>query len=366
MMSSIISLFIKSMSCLVMLSALAQAQNRAAYFVSYPEINEKVEAFTNAFVRNLLPEIKQSEVKFDFSEGEDGIRRTDLAYGQIEGVFSGQASLPNSNESAALNMNFRFNFEIVNPVNRPQKYAMNFKSNGTIENSSAFTDFFLGTLVPKCQEQSKTTMNSILADVCESLSSTQMESTKTDVENAYTILVAWKAKLLEGLNRIENRNLTAFKTDFINYIDKKINISKTNNQLNLSIELSGLAAEFDEVGRNFLLETELIDYSLQNLNVQMNNEKIDFSFHVQKLHSISSINSKMSAFTALSVVIEDPINGESIGRDIRRGDDVSSAILSRASNLDLISAGATTVWGKFFGSANDVETTDEEEELGLD
>lgn len=343
------------------------AQNTTAYFVTYPEINENVEAFTNAFVKSLLPEIQQSEVKFDFSL-ENGVRRTDLAYGQIAGNFTGFAVVPDSNQQSAIDMDFRFYFEILNPPNRPQKYGMNFKADGVIENSAAFADFFLGVLIPKCQEHSSTTMNQILKNACQALTVSTSDANKSDVQMGYDLLTAWKLELLSGLNTLDDRNFNPIKNDFIKYIDQRIQISNVNNQLNLSINMADLAFTFDGVGRNFLLQTELIDYSIQTLSVQMNSEKIGFSVHVQKLHSVSSINNLISAATAFSNVIQDPIKGTAIAEAIRQGSAVTSALQDNASTLDNLSAAATGVWGRVFGSPNDdaPATTERQEELGLD
>ena len=82
----------------------------------------------------------------------------------------------------------------------------------------------------------------------------------------------------------------------------------------------------------------------------MNSEKIGFSVHVQKLHSVSSINNLISAATAFSNVIQDPIKGTAIAEAIRQGSAVTSALQDNASTLDNLSAAATGVWGRVFGS----------------
>ncbi len=360
-----------SLICTTLITVNVHAQSTTRYFEKFPEINPKVEAFTNAFVKTLLPEIQQSQVRFDFSM-ENGVSRSDLAYGQIAGTFSGLAVVQDSKEQAAIDMNFRFYFEIVNPPNRPQKYGMNFKADGVVENSAAFTDFFLGILIPKCQEQDVSTMNKILKNACQALSASTSDSNKSDIQMGFDLLTEWKQQLLEGITAVQNSKLDPIKSDFLKYIDERIQISNVNNQLNLSINMSDLVQIFDEKGRSFLFETELLDYSLQNLNVQMNSQKIDFSVHVQKLHAVkdstTSVNNLMTVASGYNEVFQNPDTGALIGEAIRNGNALIDSIKSNASTLDNLSGNLTGIWGSVFGSANDdvPATTDRQSDLGLD
>jgi hypothetical protein len=338
--------------------------SKEPYFVKYPQINEKVADFATAFVQNILPEIKQSKIQFDFSNGSDGIKHTDMAYGQIQGTYTAVAQLPSSNDSAAIALDFRINLEVVpKSENKPAEFAINFRADGNIDNTKSFMNFFMGTLTPECIQDNHINDKGILGDICKGFIEKKIDSSKTDLENAFELLTAWKTKFLEGLNKIEHKEIKPIKAEFISYIDERIRITKQPEAVSISIELENLAKDFGNKARGFLQETKLIDYSINSLDIQMNKSEIQFSTHVVKLHVISSVNKYMELASSLTGIIESPENGASIGLAVRDGQGLSSGIGTWNKASAILAGGMI----KMFGTDNKepVAATKEEEDLGL-
>lgn len=348
----------------IIISTFVHAQERAAMFSTYPEINENVQAFTNAFVQNLFPEIQNSEIKFDFSKDESGISKTNLGYGQISGSFYGLALEPKTKAPSELNMDFRLNISRTKPEGRPEKYALDFKvENGLITNSSAFTDFFVGILTPKCQEQELSTMNSILRKTCDAVLVPELSTSTGKIEKAFVLLSNWKSQMLQSLEKLEESEFLPIKTEFINYIDQKIVISKSATKITLSVNLSELVNTFYRNGRAFLMKDERINYSLQYLYVVMTESEIKFTTHIQKLHDIDSFNERFLSITVGSrKLIQDPQLGANMGAAIRQGDGMLSVLAQNADTLDLVSGITVGVWSQIFGTSNgDTNTTEKTE-----
>lgn len=341
---------------------------RDPYFVRYPELNQNVENFATAFISNLLPEVGYSQVRFDFTEGSDGVRNTDMAYGQIRGTYEGMASVPGSTESANIVMDFRVNLEIAPPKpNLPREFAINLRTDGRIDDSANFMNFFMGTLSPECIEDDHVNESSILGDICRAFVANQIDSSKSNVDNAFEILSFWKTKFIEGLDKINHPEILPIKDEFIAYISDRILIARTASTVNLTINLENLVKDYGTVAKNFLRESKLIDYSLNSVEVQMDNSEIQFSAHLVKLHVISSINKYMELASSLTSIIESRDNGAEIGRAIRDGQGMTRGqLFGQASTLDQASAGLTGIMLYFGRTQNSEPATEEEQDLGLD
>lgn len=338
---------------LVVLTSTAFA--RDPYFVRYPMLNDKVADFATAFINNLLPEVSSSQVRFDFTEGTDGVKKTDMAFGQIQGTYQGVANVPNSNDAANIVMDFRVNLELApqNPSIKSREYAIHLRADGNIDNSGSFMNFFMGTLSPECIEDDHVNEKSILGDVCRAFVEKQIDSSKSNIDNAYDILSLWKVKFLEGLDKIQHREIVPIKAEFIAYIDQRIQLTKSSSSVNLSVNLENLVKDYGVVARNFLKESKLIDYSLNSVDVHMDDKEIQFSAHVVKLHVVSSINKYMELASSLTSIIESRENGATIGKAIRDGQAMSRReIFGQASALDKASAALTGGMMSIFGSKN--------------
>lgn len=343
---------------------------RDPYFVRYPQLNQNVANFTTAFINNIMPEIRESQVRFDFTEGTDGIKKTDMAYGQIQGTYQGVAQLPESTSFANIVVDFRINLEIAPKKEKlPAEYAINLRADGNINNTGNFMDFFMGTLTPECVEDNHVSDQNILGDICRAFVESKIDKSKSNVDNAYVVLQLWKSKFIDGLSQIKHSEIEAIKPEFIAYLNDRINISKQGQVLNLSINLENLSKDFDQKARKFLKETGLIDYSIRSVEVQMNESEIQFSAHVVKLHVINSINKYMELASSLTSVFENEKNGAEMGKAFRDGKGVSKGdILGHASISDAASAALTGTMLKIWGSSNTApaEATQEEQDLGLD
>ncbi len=342
---------------------------RDSYFVRYPVLNSQVENFTSAFINNFLPEIGYSQVRFDYTEGTDGTKNTDMAYGQIRGTYQGVATVPGSDAIANIVMDFRINLEVApQKPNEKTEFAINLRADGNIDNSGNFMNFFMGILSPECIEDDHIKDKTVIGDICRAFVEKKIDANKSNVDNAYEILTLWKTKFVEGLNKIEHPEIKPIKTEFIKYISDRIQLSKTAAGIILSINLENVGKDYGTVAKNFLKDSKMIDYTLKSLEVQMNESEIQFSTHVVKLHVISSFNKYMEMAAGLTSIYENPENGVNLGKAFREGQVSRGDIFSKASTSDKASAILTGGMIKIWGSQNaePVIATQEEADLGLD
>jgi hypothetical protein len=228
-------------------------------------------------------------------------------------------------------------------------------------------NFFMGTLSPECIEDDHVNESSILGDICRAFVEKQIDSSKSNVDNAFDILSLWKIKFIEGLDQIQHPEIFPIKAEFISYIEDRIVITRTNSTVNLAINLENLVKDYGTVAQNFLKESKLIDYSLNSVEVQMDNTEIQFSAHLVKLHVINSINRYMELASPLTSIIKSRENGASIGAAIRDGQGMTRGeLFGQASTLDQASALLTGGLIKFWGTQNTEPATEEEQDLGLD
>lgn len=328
---------------------------RDPYFVRYPQLNQNVGNFMTAFVSNLAPEIKDSQVRFDFTEGKDGIKNTDMAYGQIQGTYQGIAQLPTQKESANITIDFRVNLEKAPKREGVQsaEYAINLRTDGYIDSTGNFMNFFMGILTPECIEDDYDKADGALGNICRAVVESKLDLSKSNVDNAFIILTFWKARLLEGLAKSQNPKMASIKNKFITYVDDRIHISQSGKVLNLSINLEDLSKDFRGEALAFLQETKLDDLSIKSLDVQMNESEIQFSAHVVKRHVVTSLNKYMELASTLTSIIESPQAGADLGKAIRDGRGVTRRdIVGQASVFDKASTALTAGMIKLRGSKN--------------
>lgn len=273
----------------VIFSFNTQAQER--YFDKYPELNKNVTDFMEAFIGARFKEITDSQIRFDYIEADNGLKSTDLAYGQVQGTYTGVASLLDSKESANIVTDFRINLEKIamRPKSKMSEFAIHLRADGTIDSTKNFMNFFVGLLTPECLEDNYQNEKSTLGDICRTLIDTKIDSKKSNVENAYKILSQWKIEFIKGLDKIKHPEFQLIKADFIAYISNGISITKDSKELILEINFGDLNNKFREVAYGFFQESKLTDYSLNSLVVQMNESDFSFGVHAVKYHLIDGI-----------------------------------------------------------------------------
>lgn len=350
---------------LILFSLNANAQ----YFQKYPVLNEKVADFTTAFIQNLVPEINQSKLTFDFTEGTNGVKKTDMAYGQIEGNYSGIAKDSKTLEESNIDVHFKIYLQDA-PVKPklPAEYAINFEADGSIKNSQNFMKFFIGMLVPECEEDNNLEDQGTLGEVCRAFVQSQYDSSKTSVDNAYDILMFWKMKLLESLTQNTDPSFRKVSAELISYVEKRINISKTSSATTIDVKLENLENDFSVEVQSFLRDKKIIDFSLKNLNAKIDNENISFKAHITKLHVKSSFSKiiELGAMVPKSL-IESATSGATTGLLFRSNRDAVRALYNGAQRMNGVSESLTNAWSNLFGGKNSSGTTTQQEsDLGFD
>lgn len=335
--------------CLLLFSFQSEAETKPVRFNSHLSVNLKVEEFTNALFEGLLPEL--SDTEFRFQRNENGDILNEMGSGRLNGRF--KSSLVTAGEASEITMNI--SMEIEREPEMGKEYLIQLRSGGIITNPTNAFNYLHDSFDKSCEIQAE------VGKPCEIFGDVNPEL--PPVENALLVFENWKAALLAKVEEVDEPQFNNVKADFIRFLDENIKISK-DHEAHLEVSLTGWVDVLGAGMKSFLQEKKLIDYNLPEFSVTVSNQEINFHAYLNKLHVISSFNARMELSTVAQEIIESKENGLLFGKSFRVSpEELTSQI---ASKIGYVKVGFEAIRIKTFGSVNDVEATEEEQDLGLE
>ena len=325
-------------------------------FVINPEVENWINVFFTEFFKKEL-----SNLEIRFSE------ETDMSFGFIEGkVLSDLVSLNSAIDSGVAG-DFVF---YVDPEDGKQlEYGFHLETEFKINPTDSFFHFIAQNAL-FCEGES----DFLFFSFCEIFKIENFNSDTNKVAYVTQNLYDWKERLITKLFQIEDPEITAIQSRFINWITDHIVIKEFSESVTLEIDLSALKSEFEDEAETFFRETELTDYSFETIKLEFFEDEIVIYFHLKKLHVAKRAKLYVELASHLQDLIEDEERGVGLAQSLREA--LSNKSLSRMelighiSNKELINIGWTV------GSSlirSDVESeksslvdSELEEELGLD
>lgn len=182
-------------------------------------------------------------------------------------------------------------------------------------------------------------------------------------------MTLWKEQLLRGFVENQSPGFQPIKEEFIQFLDDNIKVEIGQpGQASLSMNLGDLATRFRGKAYEYLNARNLIDFSLQNLEVNFDDNQMTFSLHLAKYHVIKSFNQYMQLAKSFQNTFEDPDVAAELGVELRKDTTrFKSQFLFSAHRWDAAKAALAYRDIRRNGTRNEVPAvTAEEQNLGLD
>lgn len=334
--------------CVVSLASV-YAQANEVLFRAHPQINQKVEQFTESLILAIAPEFEEGRFRYDFS-------RTDLARGTIYARFDGVTSRTEiSNFQIPMVVGTDIIFTISHENDK--EYGLNLDLIGQVSDTRTVIDFMETALKPKCLENSAMagTNQSDIEKMCSMFDSRFSDTRKSAVDNFTLLIEEWKKQILLLVEN-KSHNMKGETEDILkDYINKQISFERRGDQLWIDIDLAEIGQELSHDNKDLVKSLKLDIIRINKLQVVVSEQVIEYDISLTKLHSKSTINKGMDFGQGFQNTIEDKAAGKKIGEGLRehiKGNDLNGmfSIMMGANKMDAAWA-AGRVAGEKVGEA---------------
>ncbi len=320
-------------------------------FRAHPQINEKVEVFTQNLIRALAPEFEEGTFRYDFS-------RTDLGRGEIYARFDGVTSKTEiKNLKTPMVVGTDLILKITNE--NEKEYALNLDLIGQVSETRTVIDFLNLALKPKCLENSAMAgaNKEDIERMCAVFSERFSDLARSAVDNFELLVEEWKKQILL---LIENKS-QSLKGDtesvLKNYVNEQILIQKLGDKVLIDINISEIGSKLAQEDKEMVKALKLDVIRVNKMQVLVSERVIEYDISLTKLHSKSTINKMMDFGQGFQNTIEDAEAGKKIGEGLRetlKGNDLGGlfSIMMGANKVDAAWAAGRVMTEKAREAAN--------------